>query len=141
VPQELQVTIRCRKMMDGSSVAGLRERGPTESACLRGFISGPIERGDYEKVRTLSRENHPFLAAFTLASPGGDVAEAIKIGRLFRKYLIAALAPIHIRFPEGGEMFHASAQARARSSGLVQSIVGALSGCTGHEPMIHPSRR
>jgi hypothetical protein len=80
---------------------------PTESTCSAGFISGPIERGDYEKARTLYRENHPFLAWFTLASPGGDVAEAIKIGRLFRKYLITASAPIRIPVPGGGETFAA----------------------------------
>jgi len=36
---------------------------------------------------------------FILLSPGGDVDEALKIGRLFRKYLIRAVAPW--RKPDG----------------------------------------
>ncbi|MGB8401295.1 hypothetical protein [Bradyrhizobium sp.] len=75
---------------------------PTGSTCASGFIFGPIEPGDYEKVRALYRPNHPFLASFILASPGGDVVEAIKIGQLFRKYLIRASAPIRFL---GGETF------------------------------------
>jgi hypothetical protein len=77
---------------------------PTKSTCADGLISGPIKRGDYEKVLALYRQNHPFLAAFTLSSPGGDVGEAIKIGRLFRKYLITAYAPRRLSF-SGAEIF------------------------------------
>lgn len=57
---------------------------PTNITCAHGFISGLIEKGDYEKVRTFYRQNHPFLNWFDLASPGGDVVEAIKIGQLLR---------------------------------------------------------
>jgi hypothetical protein len=78
---------------------------PTETTCSSGVIYGPIKHGDYEKVLALYRNNHPFLSSFMLASPGGDVVEAIKIGRLFRKYLIMANAPLHVPFPEGGETF------------------------------------
>jgi hypothetical protein len=82
--------------------SGVRPNGRT---CAAGVILGPIENGDYEKVLALYRLNHPFLWGFELDSPGGNVAEAIKIGRFFRKYLISASAPIRIRFPEGGETF------------------------------------
>jgi hypothetical protein len=78
---------------------------PTERTCACGLISGPIEQGDYEKVLGLYRQNHPFLGSFTLSSPGGNVLEALKIGRFFRKYLIIAFAPVRIPSPDGGEKF------------------------------------
>lgn len=78
---------------------------PTSSTCVRGLLTGPIEPGDYEKVRALYRENHPFFGSFTLASPGGNVLEALKIGRLFRKYLLIALAPVRIASADGREKF------------------------------------
>jgi hypothetical protein len=78
---------------------------PTDATCASGLILGPIEQGDYEKVRLFYRQNHPFLHSFTLASPGGDVAEALKIGELFRKYLIIVFAPVRITSPDGREKF------------------------------------
>jgi len=78
---------------------------PTSSTCAGGLLSGPIEEGDYEKVRSLYRQNHPFLGSFTLASPGGNVEEALKIGQLFRKYLIIAFAPVRITSADGRERF------------------------------------
>ena len=65
---------------------------PTKSTCALGFIYGPITPGDYDKVRAFYRQNHPFLYGFSLASIGGNVMEAIKIGRFFREYLIQANA-------------------------------------------------
>jgi hypothetical protein len=78
---------------------------PTESTCVTGLLSGKIEEGDYERLRAFYRQNHPFISAFTLVSPGGNVAEAIKIGRLFRKYLITAFAPVRITSPNGSDRF------------------------------------
>jgi hypothetical protein len=66
--------------------------------CLGGFLTGEISKGDYDKVATFIRAHHPFLSAFDLASAGGDVDEALKIGRLFRKYLITTFAPTTVRF-------------------------------------------
>ena len=51
-------------------------------------------KGDYEKVAAIYRANHKVLGRFALQSPGGDVEEAMKIGRLFRRYLIGAEAPL-----------------------------------------------
>src|ERR1700739_3873884 len=65
---------------------------PTKETCSTGFIYGPIQPGHFERVLSFYRGHHPFLAGFALASPGGDVEEALKIGRFFRKYLIAAYA-------------------------------------------------
>lgn len=66
---------------------------PSSGTCDLAVIRGTISKGDFEKVLTLYRQNHPFLGVFLLLSPGGDVDEAIKIGGLFRKYLIHAIAP------------------------------------------------
>jgi len=69
-------------------------RTPTPGmACADGFLSGPIETGDYEKILKFYRANHPFLGAFKLVSLGGVVSEALKIGALFRRYLIETWAP------------------------------------------------
>jgi hypothetical protein len=65
---------------------------PSPVTCYRGHIHGVIEKGDYEKVRAFYRANHPGLGSFSLDSPGGDVEEALKIGRLFRKYLLSVWA-------------------------------------------------
>ena len=62
--------------------------------CSGGYLAGEISKGDYEKVATLLRANEPFLGTFSLNSPGGDVDEALRIGRLFRKYLISTWAPL-----------------------------------------------
>jgi hypothetical protein len=61
--------------------------------CPAGLLNGQIVKGDYEKVVAFLRANHPFGETFHLISPGGDVHEALKIGRLFRRYLISTYAP------------------------------------------------
>jgi hypothetical protein len=72
---------------------------PTADTCSVGYLYGRISKGDYQRVLDFYTKNHPFLVSFKLNSPGGDVEEALKIGRLLRKYLIAASAP-H-RLPDG----------------------------------------
>jgi hypothetical protein len=64
-----------------------------QDRCEAGFLKGEIVKGDYERLSSFYRYNHPFLSRFALQSPGGDVEEAIKIGRLFRKYSLGAIAP------------------------------------------------
>jgi hypothetical protein len=64
-----------------------------------GFIQGAIIKGDYEKFLALYRKSHPFMNIILLNSAGGDVDEAVKIGRLFRKFLLKAKAPD--RWPDG----------------------------------------
>jgi len=66
-----------------------------------GFIRGEIVSGDYERVVSFYRRHHPFLTRFMLHSSGGNVDEALKIGKLLRKFLIFATAPTQI----GGLMF------------------------------------
>jgi hypothetical protein len=65
------------------------------ASCGNGHLNGEIVKGDYEKVESLIGLG---AAHFSLASPGGDVDEALKIGRLFRKYLIETSAPY--RYPD-----------------------------------------
>ncbi len=64
------------------------------TSCVTGVLSGPIVQGDDQRLVRFYRANHPFLDHFLLISPGGNVDAAINIGRLFRKYLIEALAPV-----------------------------------------------
>jgi hypothetical protein len=65
-----------------------------DSSCFEGLLAGQIVKGDYDKLVNFYKANHPFLANFRLNSAGGDVDEAIRIGQLFRRYLITAWAPI-----------------------------------------------
>jgi hypothetical protein len=60
-----------------------------DTSCISGLLSGQISRGDYKKVAALLKAHNPFINTFRLNSPGGNLDEALKIGRLFRKYLIA----------------------------------------------------
>jgi hypothetical protein len=83
----------------GFRVRDLWPSGKTPAAyvtCFGGFLSGQISKGDYEKVAAFLKAHYPFMDTFRLNSPGGDVDEAIKIGRLFRKYLISTIAPIKL---------------------------------------------
>lgn len=66
---------------------------PSLGTCYMAFIIGHITKGDYDKVEKMLSSNHPFLSNFTISSPGGDVGEAIKMGTLFRKYLIEVSGP------------------------------------------------
>jgi hypothetical protein len=92
--------VECLGKYDGHSIApeyllkfwpsGFR---PSPGMCEEAFLHGPIEKGDYEKFLALLRPNYRYLNKVELDSPGGDVNEAIKIGKLIRKYLLTADAP------------------------------------------------
>jgi hypothetical protein len=58
------------------------------------LLRGTIEKGDYERYRSFYRHHHRALQNLYLLSPGGDAEEAIKIGRLVRRYLTTVSAPI-----------------------------------------------
>jgi hypothetical protein len=81
---------------------GLIRRGPEKLA-----LSGQIFKGDYDKVVAFLKAHQPFLESFILNSPGGDADEAIRIGRLFRKYLIETNAHV------GGDLILTCASACA----------------------------
>jgi hypothetical protein len=76
---------------------------PKDGMCQWGFVVGRIVPGDYQKVLVLYRENYRLLDRFILQSEGGDVAEAIKIGRLFRKYLTSVGAPLRLVDKSGSQ--------------------------------------
>jgi hypothetical protein len=51
-------------------------------------IEGKLERGDYQKMITAIKKHGSIPSHISLSSPGGDVLEAIKIGRFARKALL-----------------------------------------------------
>ncbi len=61
-------------------------------------MKGNIEKGDYEKLRRFITEGDGTSSLY-LASPGGNVAEAIKIGRLVRALRLETQIPG--RAPDG----------------------------------------
>ena len=58
------------------------------TSCYTAHLKGKIVVGDADEFARLLREHHPFLTAVGLTSPGGDVAEAMKVGRMIRRYLL-----------------------------------------------------
>ena len=58
------------------------------TSCYPAHLKGKIVVGDADEFARLLREHHPFLTAVGLTSPGGDVAEAMKVGRMIRGYLL-----------------------------------------------------
>jgi hypothetical protein len=57
------------------------------------LIRGNIEAGDYAKFVSLLKQNHPFVNEVVLVSSGGRGDEALKIGRIIRRYLLDTSAP------------------------------------------------
>jgi hypothetical protein len=72
---------------------------PQFGTCSLAVLRGKIVEGDYARARTMVAKG---AITFDLISPGGDVDEAIKIGRLFRKYLITTASNY---FHETGNLF------------------------------------
>ena len=94
--------VSCLSKYDGTSsvapeyLAKLWPSGfrPSPGMCRVAFLRGTIEKGDYEKFRAILRPNYRTLPHVKLSSSGGDVDESIKIGKLMRKYLLMAEAPV-----------------------------------------------
>jgi hypothetical protein len=59
-------------------------------------LEGTIQSGDYDKLLSFVDENGATRSIY-LASPGGNVTEAIKIGRLVRALKLETIVPIQIR--------------------------------------------
>ena len=60
------------------------------------LVEGPIERGDFDKVRRFLADRNKFekiRKGVFLASPGGEVMESIKIGYLLRALQLRTLLP------------------------------------------------
>ncbi len=86
---------------------------PAAAADIRAYpnggavLEGKIETGDFEKVRGFLFDGN-FSQRIYLASPGGDLAEAIKIGRLVRSLKLETAVPG--KYPRG----HVADLVRAR---------------------------
>lgn len=80
----------------------LGETIPSE-ACTRALLSGPIIPGDAERIKRAFAESEGFLEGIDLNSPGGDIREAMEIGRFARKALLSTGAPMEYR---AGERFY-----------------------------------
>ncbi|MDX9785367.1 MAG: hypothetical protein RBT11_01205 [Desulfobacterales bacterium] len=57
------------------------------------ILSGEIEKGDYDKVLSTAKKAGPGIDSIFLASPGGDLIEAMRIGRLVRQLKWSSEAP------------------------------------------------
>ena len=51
-------------------------------------IDGPIVNGDYKKLLSIIKRRHALPYSVEISSPGGDVSDAMAMGRLFRKGLV-----------------------------------------------------
>ena len=56
------------------------------------LIKGEIIKGDYTKLVSILKSKNGFPDVFKVTSPGGDVVEAIKIGKLLRDSLSFVIA-------------------------------------------------
>jgi hypothetical protein len=88
---------------------------PLRAADIRGnmqngvVLEGKIKAGDYEKIRSVygeKRTNQFYIGMdlaneIYLASPGGDLAEAMKIGRLVRALKLHTVVPDRSEYPVG----------------------------------------
>jgi hypothetical protein len=93
------------------SIAPLRAadvRGDMEKGVV---LEGTIEAGDYDKLRSVyGLENStnqfyigsPLANEIYLASPGGDLVEAMKIGRLVRALKLHTVVPDEFEYPRDG---------------------------------------
>lgn len=67
-------------------------------------LYGPIVVGDYDRFQDMIQANTEqgfYTYAISLASPGGDVQEALRIGYAVRKYALVSYAPdLKIYYPE-----------------------------------------
>lgn len=58
------------------------------------LIEGDITVGDFDKLQKITDDHPVWLGTVLLASPGGDVAEAIKMGLLVRKLRLSTSTPL-----------------------------------------------
>jgi hypothetical protein len=77
-------------------VKRLRDQGlqrPEHPICATALLSGEIVTGDAKGLEELIQANIPFFWRLALNSNGGDVSEAMQIGRLVRHYYLETEAP------------------------------------------------
>jgi hypothetical protein len=64
---------------------------PSGGAVARAVLEGNIDVGDFEELKTFLQHNH--VEEIYLASPGGNLGEAIRIGLLVRLLKLSTVAP------------------------------------------------
>jgi hypothetical protein len=92
--------------------------GPYPTLVLR----GEIMPGDYDRLFEYAESNNVDLhtTQITLASPGGDISEAMKIGQLFRSiYAEVSVGPVTGQCASACFILYASAVHRTAAPGLV----------------------
>ena len=85
-------------------------------------LRGEIKPGDYDRLFEYVTKNNVDLNAImiTLASPGGDVSEALKLGQLFKSiFARVAVGPATGRCASACFILYASAVYRASAPGFV----------------------
>lgn len=108
-------------------------------------ILGPIESGDYEKFEAVVKKAGPSYRRVMLMSQGGDVVEAMKIGRLIRKLRFETNAPSIFYCPLKSRTRFLVTNPKCRClSACFLIYAGGVSRWGGklgiHRPYIHPER-
>jgi hypothetical protein len=75
-----------------SHSAEVREIGSEKMDFRVLILEGQIERGDYARVRNAVLSSAKSISWFALTSHGGDVVEAMRIGRLVRRVNVQTVA-------------------------------------------------
>jgi ATP-dependent protease ClpP protease subunit len=125
--------ISCGMDFSVTHVGAFSESGSNEPDDTFVLMRGEIKPGDYNKLIRFSVDNNVnFLAYnFILASPGGDVAEALAIGRLLKSiYAQAIVGPRYGSCASACFIIFASAVDRVGVAGLVGI----------HRPYVAPGR-
>ncbi len=95
----VRITVACLQFVASANAATIT----VDERFYSVQLEGAIVSGDYEKLRSVAEElsfnirdnpNQGFPVVLHLYSPGGDVAEAIKIGRLVRALRWVTDAPV-----------------------------------------------
>lgn len=115
-PLELQARALTRNWLMAAILVCAVSVAPLGAADIRGdmrdgvVLEGKIEAGDYNKLRTafgLEKSINQFYIGMPeaneiyLASPGGDLAEAMKIGRLVRALKLHTIVPSRLKYHPG----------------------------------------
>jgi DNA-directed RNA polymerase subunit N (RpoN/RPB10) len=98
IPWIASAEVRCVAQWEGNNDGAWKEfypsgRSPSAGQCKAALVEGTIEKGDYQKLLSLIERSNPFFFQLYLNSPGGDVDEAMRIGRLVRHIMLTVEAP------------------------------------------------
>jgi hypothetical protein len=99
----VNIEFECPRGLPGTRLVGetTKEIVTSLASCTRYmWLSGEFVSGDYERIRdALRKRGEPIYGVRLLASPGGNLNEAMKIGELVRRLRVSTL--IAVRTPNG----------------------------------------